>query len=54
MNKVPGDWKGANQCWVAEGKNDLGSHRLVKYLPMFQKGWECQSAFKHHDAYLLE
>lgn len=35
------------------GNNDLGNQRLVKLLPVFQKGWELQSAFKHHDAYLF-
>lgn len=35
------------------GNSDLGSQRLVKLLPMFQRGWELQSAFKRPEAHLF-
>ena len=37
-----------------EGNSDLGNQRLVRLLPISQKGWELQSAFKHPEAYLFK
>lgn len=39
---------------LQEGNNDLGNQRLVRLLPIFQKGWELESAFKHPEAYLFK
>lgn len=55
VDEVHEDCKGASQCWIAkEGKQWPWKSENLSDLPVFQKGWELQSAFKHLETCLFK